>query len=86
MDKELKEHLDRIESRFGDMATKSDLADIRKDMATKSDIERLDNKIDKLDRKVEKGDKDILKYLEQLDSDFQEHRHNSESHLKVPSL
>lgn len=106
MDKELKEHLNRIEKRFDGMATKSDLADIRnematksdiskldtridgieKNMATKSDIERLDNKIDKLDRKVEKGDRDILKYIEQLDNDLQEHRHNSESHLKVPSL
>lgn len=76
MDEELKKHLDRIEK---NMATKSELAEVRKEMATKKDFEKLDKKIDKLN-------KDLVGYMDHLDSEFQLHRRNSEAHLKVPAL
>lgn len=47
-------------------------------MATKKDIEKLDKKIDKVN-------KDLIGYLDHIDTEFQEHRSISEAHLKVPS-
>ena len=55
-----------------------------KNMATKSDIDKLDKNIDGLDKKIEKGNKDLLGYIAHLDSELQEHRRNSEVHKKVP--
>jgi hypothetical protein len=58
------------------MATKTDLKDIRSEMATKTDINKLDKKLDKTKR-------DLLDYLEHIDSELQEHRRDSEVHTKV---
>lgn len=55
------------------------LSRIEKNMATKSDV-------DGLDKKIEKGNKEILGYIEHIDKELQEHRHNSEVHLKIPAL
>lgn len=50
------------------MATKADLSG----MATKSDLHRLEKEI-----------KDIRHYVEHIDTELQEHRHDSEVHRKV---
>ena len=69
MDKELKQYLEK-------MATKDDLDEIRQDMATKDDIKKLDKKIDNVHD-------DLIGCLEHLDSNLQEHRHDTEVHKKA---
>lgn len=76
MDKELKEHLNRLEE---NMATKSNLVEIRKEMVTKADIANMATKSD-----IDKLNKDLVGYIEHIDTELQEHRRNSEVHEPAP--
>lgn len=71
---------------LGTMATKSDIAN----MATKDDLSEMASKADlvgmatKSDiHRLEKEIKDIRHYVEHIDTELQEHRHDSEVHRKV---
>lgn len=91
MERDLRDYLDKIvkesatKSDLRDLATKSDLKDfatkadlesIRKEIATKSDIVKLDKKIDKVE-------KSLIGYIKHIDTQLQDHRHNTELHKKV---
>ncbi|OGC11214.1 hypothetical protein A3K48_01650 [candidate division WOR-1 bacterium RIFOXYA12_FULL_52_29] len=78
--KEMRKKLDLI---LGTMATKSDLSGMAtKDdlagMATKADLTGMANKSDI--SRLEKDLKEVKYYVEHIDSELQEHRHDSEVH------
>ena len=54
-----------------------------KNMATKTDLQELRNDIKNLDEKIDAVNKDLTGYLKHIDSELQEHRHDSEVHKKV---
>jgi hypothetical protein len=56
-------------------AVADDIADLRKDMATKADITRLDSRIGKLDAKIDRIDTKLTK--------FEEHEIDKRKQLEV---
>ena len=76
MDEETKRYLDNLTDK---LATKSDLNQIRQEMAKKADLDEIRKEMaTKSD--LNKAKKDLISYLEYLDTEFQDHRRNSEIH------